>query len=251
MKAAITAAERGHKVTLYEKESDLGGLARHSDYSPYKWAIRNFKDYLIARMDTLGVEVLTGTTATPKMIKSKGYDTALVAVGSDTAVSKIPGADSGKVYNIMETYTKEKSMGKNIVFIGGGEFGADAGMHLAKAGHNVTMMTSENELFPDNRPHYPITITEAIQDLKNFSTITQAMVTSISAGKVTYKDASGNEKSVKADDIVVYSGFKPKKDVALEFYGSAKQFFTIGDCSEMGGNIQECIRSAFFTASEV
>jgi len=251
MKAAITAAERGHKVTLYEKESTLGGLARHSDYSPYKWAIREFKNYLVARMGKLGVEVVLGATATPQMIKSKGYDTVLAAVGADPVASKIPGADGSKIYNIMDAYIKEKSLGKNIVFIGGGEFGADAGMHLARAGHNVTMVTSGKELFPDNRPHYPITITEAIEDLKNFSTITQAMVTGVSGGKVTYRDASGGEKSIQADDIVVYSGLKAKKDEALEFYGSAKQFFTIGDCSENGGNIQKCIRSAFFTASEV
>jgi thioredoxin reductase len=142
-------------------------------------------------------------------------------------------------------------MGKNVVFIGGGEFGADAGMHLAKAGHNVTMLTSGKELFPNNMPHYPVTIIEAYEDLKNFGIITEATATGISGGKVTYKDAAGSEKSIQADSVVVYSGLKPKKDEALQFYGSAKQFFTVGDCSEKGGNIQKCIRSAFFTASEV
>jgi len=75
--------------------------------------------------------------------------------------------------------------------------------------------------------------------------------TGISTGKVTYVDGKGNEQSIQADDIVVYAGLKPKKDEALKFYGSAKQFFTIGDCSEIGGNIQKSIRSAFFTASQV
>jgi 2,4-dienoyl-CoA reductase-like NADH-dependent reductase (Old Yellow Enzyme family)/thioredoxin reductase len=251
LKAAITAAERGHKVTLYEKGSSLGGLLRHSDYSSYKWAIKDFKDYLIKRIDELGVTVILNTSATAEMIKAKGYDTILVAVGSDPIVSKIPGADGSNVYNIIDSYSKEKSMGKNIVFIGGGEFGADAGMHLAKTGHNVTMLTSEKELFPNDRPHYPITIIEAYQDLKNFSIITEGTATGISAGKVTYKDTAGSEKSIPADSVVVYSGLKPKKDESLKFYGSAKQFFTVGDCSEKGGNIQKCIRSAFFTASEV
>jgi len=238
-------------VTLYEKGSSLGGLLRHSDYSSYKWAIKDFKDYLIKRIDELGVTVILNTSATAEMIKAKGYDTILVAVGSDPIVSKIPGADGSNVYNIIDSYSKEKSMGKNIVFIGGGEFGADAGMHLAKTGHNVTMLTSEKELFPNDRPHYPITIIEAYQDLKNFSIITEGTATGISAGKVTYKDTAGSEKSIPADSVVVYSGLKPKKDESLKFYGSAKQFFTVGDCSEKGGNIQKCIRSAFFTASEV
>ena len=251
MKAAITAAERGHKVTLFEKGSTLGGLLRHSDYSPYKWAIKDFKDYLISKMNKAGVEVVLSTAATPQMIKAKGFDTILVAVGSDPNIPKIPGVDGSNVYNIVDSYSKEKSMGKNVVFIGGGEFGADAGMHLARAGHNVTMLTSEKELFPENRPHYPGTIVEAYQDLKNFSIITEGTAKTISSGKVTYKDAKGSEKSIQADNVVVYSGLKPKKDEALQFYGSAKQFFTVGDCSEKGGSIQKVIRSAFFTASEV
>ena len=251
MKAAITAAERGHKVTLFEKEAILGGLLTNSNYSPYKWAIKDFKDFLITRMNKVGVKVLLNTAATPEMIKAKGFDTIIVAVGSEPNIPKIPGVDSSNVYNIVDAYSKEKSMGKNVVVIGGGEFGTDAGMHIAKAGHNVTMLTSGKELFPEERPHYPGIIVEAYQDLKNFSIITEGTAKAISEGKVTYKDATGSEKSLPADSVVVYSGLKPKKDEALQFYGAAKQFFTVGDCSEKGGNIQKCIRSAFFTASEV
>ena len=251
MKAAITAAERGHKVTLFEKESSLGGLLRHSNYSPYKWAIKDFKDYLIRNLNKAGVKVVLNTAATPEMIKAKGYDTILVAVGSDPIIPKLSGVGSSNVFSIIEAYSKEKSIGRNVVVIGSGEFGVDAGMYLAKAGHNVTMLTSEKDLFPYNRPHYTITMIEAYKDLKNFSIITEARATGISTGKVTYVDAKRNELSIQADSVVVYSGLKPKKDEALQFYGSAKQFFIIGDCSEMGGNIQKCIRSAFFTASEV
>jgi pyruvate/2-oxoglutarate dehydrogenase complex dihydrolipoamide dehydrogenase (E3) component len=252
MKAAVTAAERGHRVTLYEKSSELGGLIKHANYSPYKWAIKDFKDYLIRQVNRAGVEVIKNTTATPEMIKAKGFDTILVGVGSEPIIPKIPGVDSGNVYNIVDAYPKVTSMGKNVVFIGGGEYGADAGMHIAKAGRNVTMLTAGKELFPMNRPHYPETIVQAYEDLDNFNIITGAAATGISSGKVTYTDAGGSKKSIEADSVVVYAGFRPKKDEALEFYGSAKQFFTIGDCSEMGNNnIQECVRSAFFSASEI
>ena len=87
--------------------------------------------------------------------------------------------------------------------------------------------------------------------MKNFSIITEAIPKGIAAGKVTYVDARGSEKTVRADSVVIYAGFKPKKDEALKFYGSAKQFFTIGDCSDIGGNILKCIRSAFFAASQI
>jgi 2,4-dienoyl-CoA reductase-like NADH-dependent reductase (Old Yellow Enzyme family)/thioredoxin reductase len=253
MKAAITAAERGHKVTLYEKDSVLGGLARHSDYSPYKWSIKDFKDYLGKRMDKLGVTVLLNAKATPEMIKSKGYDTVLVAVGSDPVVVKIPGSDGKNVYNIMGAYFEEKSMGKNVVVVGGGEYGTDAGIYLAKTGHNVTMLTSETELIQiqETHVHYSDIVVKTYQGMKNFNVISKGIATGISGGKVTYRDADGNEKSIQADSVVLYAGLKPNKVEALQFYGTAKQFFTIGDCSEQGGTIQRCMRSAFFVASQV
>jgi len=55
-------------------------------------------------------------------------------------------------------------MGKNVVVIGGGEYGADVGMHIAKAGHDVTMLTAGKELVLNNRPHCPETIAHAYED---------------------------------------------------------------------------------------
>ncbi len=251
MKAALVAAERGHRVTIYEKGPALGGLMRHSDYSPYKWPIKDLKDYQISHLKTAGVEIVLNTQATPETIKAKGYDTILVGIGSDPIIPKIPGVDGAKVHNVVDAYSKEKSMGKNVVVVGGGETAADIGIFLAKAGHNATMLTSERELIVEDRPHYPGTMIDAYQDLKNFSVITEGTARAISMGSVSYADSAGNEKSVPADDVVVFAGFKTKKDEALKFYGSAKQFFTVGDCSEKGSSIQRCMRSAYFAASEV
>jgi len=251
LKAALVAAERGHKVTIYEKGPALGGMMRHSDYSPYKWPIKDLKDYQIGHLKTAGVEILLNTQATPETIKTKGYDTILVGIGSDPVIPKVPGVDGAKVHNIIDAYSKEKSMGKNVVVIGGGEIAADIGIFLAKAGHNVTMLTSEKKLVVEDRPHYPSTIVEAYEDLKNFSVITEGTARSITTGSVSYADSAGSEKSLPADDVVVFAGFKPKKEEALKFYGSAKQFFTIGDCSEKGGSIQKCTRSAYFAATEI
>jgi pyruvate/2-oxoglutarate dehydrogenase complex dihydrolipoamide dehydrogenase (E3) component len=124
-------------------------------------------------------------------------------------------------------------------------------MYLARAGHNVTMLTSDKELFSYYRGHYTQSVVEAYKDLKNFHIIPNSKPTGISAGKVTYVDEKGEEQSIKTDDVVLYAGLKPKKDEALKFYGSAKQFYAVGDCSEIGGNTQKSIRSAFYAASQV
>jgi NADPH-dependent 2,4-dienoyl-CoA reductase/sulfur reductase-like enzyme len=251
MKAALIAAERGHKATIYEKNAFLGGNLRHSDFSSYKWPIKDFKDHLVNQVKKAGIRVVLNTAATPEMIKKEGYDTVMLAIGTEPAVPKIPGADGKNVYNIINAYPKEKELGKNVTIVGGGEFGVETGIFLAKAGHTVTMLTSERQLMTMNRVHYPEQIMGTYQAMKNFSYKTSVTTTGISEGKVTYKDAKGNEKSVQADSVVVYAGLTPMRDEALKFYGSAPRFCLIGDCSDEGGNIQRSIRSAFFAASQV
>jgi 2,4-dienoyl-CoA reductase-like NADH-dependent reductase (Old Yellow Enzyme family)/thioredoxin reductase len=251
MKAAVTAAERGHQVTLYEKTGSLGGLLRHADFSPYKWPLKEFKDYLVRQLTKNGVEVVFHTEATPNMIKSKGYEVVLAATGSEPVIPRIPGADDSDVWNVVDVYGREKELGKHVVLIGGGEIGTETGIYLASSGHNVTALTSGRELVQMYRVHYPELVAATFQNMNNTRTITEVTATRISAGKVFYRDSAGSEKSIQADSVVVYSGFSAKKDEALTFSGSAKRFFAIGDCSEMGGNVQRSIRSAFFAASQV
>lgn len=252
MMAAITAAERGHKVTLYEKNSVLGGLLLHTDYSPYKWALRRYKDYLIRQVKKAGIEVNLGAEATPEMIKAKGYDAVMVAVGSDPNLLKIPGADGKNVYDIINVYSKEKELGRDVVVIGGGEYGVETGMFLARTGHRTTMLTSGKELLPIKRVHYEEIMIDVYDHLEGFSYILEAVARNISDGMVNYTDSKGNEKSIKADSVVIYAGLKARQDEAMRFYGSAgKAFFTIGDCTGKCGDVQKTVRNAYFTACQI
>jgi 2,4-dienoyl-CoA reductase-like NADH-dependent reductase (Old Yellow Enzyme family)/thioredoxin reductase len=246
MKAAIVAAERGHKVTLYEKNDFLGGLLRHTDFASFQWPIRDYKDYLIRQMNKEGIHVLLKTEATPDMIQKKGYDAVLFAAGTEPVIPKVPGADGSNVWNVVNVYGNEKALGKNVVVIGGGR-GAETGLHLSQCGHKVTVLASGRQLVQQEGPHQGINF----QNTDNFSYILQATTTRISNGKATYKDAKGEEKSIQVDDVVVFGGFKPRKDEAMKFAGVANQFFIIGDCTGNGGDIRKCNRIAFAAASRI
>lgn len=251
MEAAIIAAKRGHKVTLYEKNYFLGGQLRHADYTSFKWPLRDFKDYLIRQVAKAGVEVLLSTEATPEMIKAKGYDAIMVATGAEPNVPDIPGAHGNNVWMPIDVYGHEKELGESVVVVGGSEIGVETGMYLAENGHKVTVLTRQEELATDATAiHYIEQFTDAWEALETFSFITEATTTGISKGKVNYTDAKGKEKTVKADSVVISGGMNPRQEEALKFYGSADQFFVIGDCNS-GGSVLKCMRSAFSTASQL
>jgi 2,4-dienoyl-CoA reductase-like NADH-dependent reductase (Old Yellow Enzyme family)/thioredoxin reductase len=253
MKAAITAAERGHKVTLYEKDATLGGLIKFSDYSQWRWNMKVFKDYLIHQVNKTGVEVKLNTTATPSMIKVAGYDTVLVATGAEVVQSKMKGADASNVFNILTCYSDKKALGQNVVMIGAGKIGTEAAIGIAKDGHKITVLAPGEEMIDaeDIGPHSVGNQERIYKNHPNFKYFMKTTVKSIAGGKVTYTDEKGAENSIQADSIVIWSGVKPRMDEAEKFIGSAAEVLLLGDCTGKGGRIHKTIRSSFFVASQV
>jgi 2,4-dienoyl-CoA reductase-like NADH-dependent reductase (Old Yellow Enzyme family)/thioredoxin reductase len=253
MKAALVAAERGHKVTLYEKEASLGGLLRTADHSQWRWNHKDFKDYMINQVKKAGIEVKLNTAGTPEMIKAAGYDTVLVATGAEPVVSKMRGAEAGNVFNILTCYSNKQALGKNVVVIGAGKFGTEAAIGMAKDGHKVTVLASGKEMIePEAVGAHNMSNQEAIyKNHPNFSYFVETAVKSIAGGKVTYADSKGVENSIQADSIVIYSGLKPRMDEAEKFIGSADEVHLLGDCTGQNGTIQTTVRNAFFVASRI
>lgn len=251
MEAAIVAAQRGHKVTLFEKSDRLGGQMLYADHASFKWPIRNFKAWQMRQVEKLGVEVRLNTAATPESIRAEGFDVVMAALGSKPNVPNIPGADGKNVHTPLSVYGDHKRLGETIVVIGGSESGSETGLYLAQNGHKVTVLTRQHVLAPEAaQVHYVEMLHNACKREPNFSHITLAVTTKIEADGVTYRDEQGVEHKLLCDDVILSGGVKPCIDEAMKFYGSAPRFCLIGDC-EKAGSIQTCMRSAFAAASQL
>jgi 2,4-dienoyl-CoA reductase-like NADH-dependent reductase (Old Yellow Enzyme family)/thioredoxin reductase len=252
MKAALTAAEKGHKVTIYEKDSTLGGLLKIADKSKTRWTFRKYKEWLIYQVKKNGIEVKTGTAATPEMIKAAKYDAVLVATGAEPVISRIK-VDGTKSFNILEAYARKEELGQNVVVIGAGKYGFELALGLAMDGHKVTNLSGESYLFEEDfrGPHNMANQEGIYPNHPNFSYALNVVVKGITGGKVTYKDSSGAEKSVQADSVVIWNGLKPRMDEAEKFLKSADEVYLAGDCTGKNGHLQKAVRSAFFAASQV
>jgi 2,4-dienoyl-CoA reductase-like NADH-dependent reductase (Old Yellow Enzyme family)/thioredoxin reductase len=253
MKAALTAAERGHRVTLYEKDASLGGLQRHLDYTQWNWGYKLFKDWLINQVKKAGIEVSLNTAATPSMIRAAGYDTVLVAVGAEVVESKMKGADAGNVFNILTCYSNKKALGKNVVMVGAGKFATEAAICMVKDGHRITVLAPGDELIDlkDVGPHNAGPQERIYKNHPDFKYVMKTTVKGIAGGEVTYMDEKGAENSIQADSVVVWSGLRPRNEEAVSFFGSADEVLLLGDCTGENGRVLKTIRSAFYVASQV
>ena len=74
--------------------------------------------------------------------------------------------------------------------------------------------------------------------------------TKIEPGKVTFVDRHGAEHTIECDDVVVSGGMTPNLDLAASFFGSAPEFYAIGDCRETG-NMRTAIYDAYATCMRI
>ncbi|MDD5832791.1 MAG: FAD-dependent oxidoreductase, partial [Clostridiales bacterium] len=86
MEAAITAAQRGHDVTLFEKSDSLGGQIKHERWMPFKQDMHRFIEVLAARCEREGVKVHLNTEVTAEQVAEMNADVVISAVGAKQVV---------------------------------------------------------------------------------------------------------------------------------------------------------------------
>ena len=251
MKTAMDLCDRGHKVTLYEAEDHLGGAIYHADFVPFKWTLRDFKQYLIHQVEKRPIDVKLNTRATPEMIQAEGFDMVISALGASPAKPPIPGLDKPHVMVATESMIHPETVGHNVVVIGGGEVGVEAGMNLAQKGHEVTVLEMTHMLAPESTAiHYYSMFKDAWEKLPGFHSVVKATVTAVEDDKVTYLDAEGVEHAIPCDSVVISLGMRAKTDEALAFSSTADRFAIIGDCKKPA-TVQQAMRQAYAVAHSI
>jgi len=243
MKAALTAAERGHTVTLYEMTDTLGGLLKYADHVSFKYPLVRYIKFLVEKIEESSVSVKLNTKATPEDIKAEGYDVVISAVGSEPVIPPIPGIQHA--IHALDAHGAEDNLGENIVIIGGGYVGAELALHLGMLGKKGTILEMLRRLAPDASTTQRSDIMSRIKT-SGFNVLNFAKCTRIEPGKVFF-DHDGVEKMVEADSIVFAVGMKPKTVESDSFMGTADSFEAIGDCN-MARVIEWCTKEGYYAA---
>lgn len=245
MEAALVAWRRGHNVTLYEQGPALGGALRFSDYVPFKYPLKKFKDHLVHQVEKSGVRVLLNTPATAAVLADEGYDTVLAAVGAAPVVPPIPGLE--RAVPATELYGREETASGRVVVIGGGQVGCETALHLACLGKQVTIVEMCGRLAPDASPTHR---TELMQELEKADTLEQ--VTSLRCTRVTDQavegiTADGTVRVLPADTVVLAAGMRARTEAVDALLSGALYVFPIGDCVR-AATVEQAMQSAYTAA---
>ena len=150
MEAARVARLRGHDVTLFEKDKELGGLLRWASIPASKADYRDLLQWQKNELVRLGVKVELGTTITAQMITRFQPDALIIATGSHAAKPNLSGIDKKGIQWALDVLGGKIPAGKNIIVCGGGLVGVETALFLAaEHGKQVTLVEQRGTLAPE------------------------------------------------------------------------------------------------------
>jgi len=237
MEVARVASERGHKVTLCERESELGGQLRWAKNTASKWEYETLIEFYKAELDRENVTVRLGEEMTEADIESFGADEVVVATGSTARIPTIQGLGDatvdGRVCTDEEFLTGEAGEADSYAIIGGSESASDIALTLAAEGTESTVVVESDEDFLPL--HGPLTheyFTNRLQD-DHITVETDASVRAIDDEGVVFRDDSGTERHVEAGQIILA---KPRAaDPTLHDLDVDVSVYRVGDTTDTVG----------------
>ena len=249
MKAALTAHERGHNVTIVDKKSALGGTLLFTDYDDIKADLRRQKNYLAHMVEKRGISVILNTVADRAWVRARQPDVIIVAVGASPVKPRFPGVDGPNVICAADMYGNLDKVGKKVVLIGGGLVGVETALFLADAGRDVTVIEMMSRIAPEANRLHAEALRIAIKE-RNVTILTETACRSIEENGVVVRRPDGTIDKILCDTAAYCVGMRSNQDVYQEVYDCAPEVYRIGGCIKPG-TIREAILTGYYTAAEI
>lgn len=248
MVAAVTAAKRGHDVTLCEASDSLGGAIRYAKHVPFKKYLDDYLHYLIRQVGRAGVQVRLGARVTPDLAEALAPDVLIAAVGARPIVPKLLGMDlphvvmGGKAHEVIGT------LGQRVAIIGGGLVGTELAIHLADLGKRPVVLEMRGDYAVDSNPQHKNAIHWQKEHLIDFRLNTR--VTAVTPEGLEAVDQAGQPVFVPADSVVVAVGYRADETQVEALRFTAPEFHWIGDCYRPG-KVGDAVRMGYYTALDL
>lgn len=248
MKAAITAAQRGHQVILLEKTGELGGILKSEQALPFKYEMYQLGLTFARQMEKDGVEVRLNTPATPELLEQLAPDALILAVGSSPIVPPLPGIDGDNVVVVNNYYLEKEKVADTVVVLGGGLAGCECAVHLGMEGKQAHLVEMRDSLAVDcNIRHRPI----LMQQVDKYTTVhTGLQGLRVTEDGLVCKDGEGNEVLIPGKTVICAVGQRSNRDTVNELRGCAPFVREIGDCARVS-NITNAVYQGYHAALDI
>lgn len=229
--AAYTAARRGHRVVLMEKEGEVGGILKSEQAIPFKKEMYGLAHTCELLARKAGAEIRLHTEATPETVEAEQPDALIIAAGSRPLVPPIKGLDGDNVVIVNNYYREKDKVGDHVVVFGGGLAGCECAIHLGREGKKVEIVEMRPTLAPDaNVRHRPLLLAEIA---KTATVHTGYKGMEVTREGILCTDPSGAQVLVPGDTVICALGQRSRTDVVEALRDCAPFVRVIGDAAKV------------------
>ena len=246
LEAARCAAERGCSVTLYEKDSRLGGTFLTIATGDFKWRMPQLIKWYEIQLKKLGVKVVLNTAVAADDPVLKSADAIFVATGSRPTVPHIPGIDNKKVIDVVDVHKNGMPEGERVVICGGGLSACDTAIEYGAKGRKISIVEMLPDVGNDVMVVNKISVDRLLKEY-GVELLTSTKVVGITDEGVEVEH-EGAKRVVPADVIVSAFGRSRNLELADAIQNAYPTKTTIiGDCMKPA-KAGPAIREGFYAA---
>ena len=238
MEAALVCAKRGHKVTLYEKSESLGGVFIAAAAPSFKEKDRALIAWYIRELAKYPIKVSLNTEI--KDVKQLDADEIIVATGAKAKKLPVKGAETA--VEAVDYLLGNKTVGENVVVIGGGLTGCEIAYDLYLKGKKPVIVEMQDDLI--TTPGICLANTSYLRDFFKTNKVPVYLETSLSEindRSVILKDKAGKVFTVNTDSVILSVGYNP-----APIASKGRHIHIIGDTNKVG-NLRSVIWGAWST----
>ena len=235
MEAALTAAQRGHDVSLFESAAVIGGQVVTAAKGAGRNQLGRLVDYYRKRLDETGTTIHTETLVTSEVVKNLDPDALIVATGARASEKPFPGEyGPPRVLNVPDILNESYTVGNKVLFIdeNSGHHATATVEYLAEQGKMVDMVTAESFIGIELAPLGDLYLTRQRLLQKGVTFTMDVRVDQIQGTIVKAHNIHTHEPIVFDDyDTVILDAGNVVNDLLYrELKDPVKEIYRIGDC---------------------
>ena len=226
MEAALLLTKRGHKVTLYEKSGELGGVFIAAAAPSFKEKDKALIAWYRRELSKYPIEVKLNTEVTD--IAALGADEVIIATGA--VANRIPVKGIEKGIQAIDFLRGRQDVGENVAIIGGGLTGCEIAYELYLKGKKPVIVEMMDDLICGKG--ICLANTSFLRDFFKANKVPVHLETSlkeIKDGAITVAGKDGNAFDIPADSVILSTGYK-----SAPIAQKAKNIHIIGDAAKVG-----------------